>query len=170
MPREELRPIPSRPGYMARSDGVILGKRGAPLRPFRRKDGYLSVPILLSGQRVCGMVHVLVCEAFHGPRPSCRHEAAHWNGVRSECSADNLRWATPAENREDMKRHGTWPKGEAHGRAQITAVQADEIRRRHAAERGARYVKRGFRQRIAAELGVKVSLVKDVIARRTWVA
>lgn len=51
-------------------------------------------------------VHILVCEAFLGPKPSSRHLAAHWNGDPSDNNVENLRWATPSENNEDTIRHG----------------------------------------------------------------
>ena len=41
-------------------------------------------------------VHVLVCEAFHGPRPSPNHTVDHINRNKADNSACNLRWAVKA--------------------------------------------------------------------------
>ncbi len=57
------------------------------------------------GRRLLG-VHTLVCEAFHGPRPSPDHGVAHWDGNRANPLPGNLRWATQAENMADAIRHG----------------------------------------------------------------
>jgi hypothetical protein len=76
--------------------------------------------------RVC--VHALVCEAFHGVKPSPQHEVAHNDGVRANNRADNLRWATRAENHADKVAHGTAQRGEANGNSKLTEEEAEEIR------------------------------------------
>lgn len=43
-------------------------------------------------------VHILVCTAFHGPRPSPRHQVDHINRDRWDNRPENLRWVTPHEN------------------------------------------------------------------------
>ena len=43
-------------------------------------------------------LHRLVCEAFHGPAPSPDAMALHKGDVRSDNSAENLRWGTNSEN------------------------------------------------------------------------
>lgn len=50
-------------------------------------------------------VHVLVLEAFVGPRPQ-GYEACHGLGGRLDNSLSNLRWDTSSENRLDTTRHG----------------------------------------------------------------
>ena len=42
--------------------------------------------------------HILVCTAFHGPRPSPRHQVDHINRDRFDNRPENLRWVTPREN------------------------------------------------------------------------
>jgi hypothetical protein len=84
------------------------------------------------GFYVMKRVHQLVCEAFHGPRPSVGHQVAHGDGVRTNNVATNLRWATPAENYSDRHRHGTNLAGERNGNAKLSDAQAAEIRRRSA--------------------------------------
>lgn len=71
-------------------------------------------------------VHILVCEAFHGPRPS-RFDAAHNDGNRLNACADNLRWASRRENKADELRHGTRNHGERNGGSYLTDEQARTI-------------------------------------------
>jgi hypothetical protein len=43
-------------------------------------------------------VHQLICEAFHGPRPSPKHVVMHLDDNPLNNRADNLKWATQKEN------------------------------------------------------------------------
>ncbi len=77
--------------------------------------GYLRTILRRDGKRHNKFIHVLVCEAFHGPRPgTCRQwHAAHKNGNPTDNRACNLRWATVRENNYlDQKKHGTWKLGQ----------------------------------------------------------
>ncbi len=59
--------------------------------------------------------HILVCTAFHGPRPE-GYECDHINGNNLDWSADNLRWLTKEENircgiyLKRLRKHGIDPK------------------------------------------------------------
>ena len=67
-----------------------------------RKNGYREVGI--GGKKV--LVHILVCEAFHGPKPSEAHTVDHFHDRdHSSNCAWNLRWATPAEQRANQEMH-----------------------------------------------------------------
>jgi len=50
-------------------------------------------------------VHVLVAEAFHGPRPDGQ-EVRHLDGDSLNNCVDNLAWGTGSENTLDQVRHG----------------------------------------------------------------
>jgi hypothetical protein len=73
------------------------------------KQGYRSVGI--DGKHK--LVHILVCEAFHGPKPNIKgitvDHIAKYGGdfvrERSDNRACNLRWATLEEQRENQKEH-----------------------------------------------------------------
>ena len=109
---EVWRPIPSAQGYMASDAGRIRSPLGRVLSQHDHRSGpatiYKRVSLLQPGDRTKHkrLVHRLVCEAFHGPAPSPAHHAAHWNDVGTDNHPGNLRWATPAENVEDMRRNG----------------------------------------------------------------
>src|SRR5690606_38480338 len=50
--------------------------------------------------------HVLVAEAFIGPRPEGA-ECLHGDGDHTNNMVSNLRWGTKSENQLDSVRHGT---------------------------------------------------------------
>ena len=49
---------------------------------------------------------ILVCTAWHGPKPSNKDLCAHKNDVRTDDSPNNIYWATFAENSQDAVRNG----------------------------------------------------------------
>lgn len=145
---------------------------GADLVPHASPSGYASVDLCRDASAKAVRVNRLVCEAFHGPPPTPRHHAAHNDGDRSNNDADNLRWATAAENESDKSAHGTkqtgnrhWSvlkpecraKGDGHGLAKLTAYVIPAIR---ADPRPAKIV--------AAEHGVHKDTINSVRSGRTW--
>ena len=68
-----------------------------------RKDGYRTVGINGKHRRV----HILVCEAFHGPKPSGKNITVDHDRDRNRSNnrADNLRWATPQEQNGNQGTH-----------------------------------------------------------------
>lgn len=95
---------------------------GKILRTPASKNGYPMVSFTrMGGVHQYRYVHELVATAFHGPRPP-NLEVCHYDGVRTNCCAWNLRWDTRKENSHDRFRHGTVrpPKGEAAVAAKLT--------------------------------------------------
>src|SRR3546814_5128354 len=110
----------------------------------------------IEGQRKNFEVHRLVCEAFHGPAPDGQ-QAAHKDGVRTNCYASNLRWATPASNTADKYGHGTILRGARHPRAKLTPDGARHIR---SSGRSSRVM--------AEEFGVSLSVIKAGRSGQSW--
>lgn len=84
------------------------GQRNQPLilKASPMGTGYPRVTLVKDSKQEYRLVHHLVLEAFVGPRPKgC--EAEHYDGIRTNASLHNLRWATPKENASDKTRHGT---------------------------------------------------------------
>jgi hypothetical protein len=106
-------------------------------------------------------VHKLVCLAFHGPRPSSDHVVAHWDGDGWNNRADNLRWATYAENEADKRRHGTDAGGERNPSVKLTAEQVAEIR--SSTDRA-----RGYCGRLAEQYGVSRTQISAILTGRAW--
>jgi len=161
----EYRTLDWCPGYQIGSDGSIFSSlTGRTLKPCVIPGGYLQV-LIYNGtrrSRKTRRVHSLVCEAFHGPKPSPAHQVAHWDGDPANNRPENLRWATSAENIGDKVRHGrvTRTAGEIDGMAKLAAVQVLAIRARHAA--GANQYD------LAVEYGVKQPTISNIITRKTW--
>lgn len=72
-------------------------------------------------------VHVLMMEAFVGPRPP-GHYVCHNNGDPADNRLENLRYDTPKGNSADASRHGTQPTGTRHGIAKLDEEKVIEIR------------------------------------------
>lgn len=149
-------------GYRALEDGTILGRRfGTPMKPRPNNYGYLQVQMWVDGKAKRFTVHVIVCEAFHGPRPTPKHQVRHLDGNKLNCRADNLKWGTAKENAADRKTHGTNNNGERHGNACLTWQVVHAIRQRYAAGSA-------DQKDLAEEFGVSRATVSRVIAGKIW--
>lgn len=87
-------------------------------------SGYLGVCLSHEGVRKTYAVHRLVCGAFHGPRPSPKHHAAHRNDIASDNREENLRWLLHLDN---MRERDT-PRGSECAHAKLTVDDVQEIR------------------------------------------
>lgn len=136
---EQWRPIPAWPGYEASSLGRIrswrLGGRGYnPAKGLRRsKPHVMSQDVNRNGYQYVGLscgdgrsktvpVHVLVLEAFVGPRPE-GHETCHGPLGRLDNRPSNLRWDTRRANSDDRQRHQL-----AKGNPRFKLLEADALR------------------------------------------
>lgn len=162
MAEEEWRPVAGYPDYEVSNFGLVRDLRtrwGARKQPRILKaspaaNGYPRVTLCNrgEGQRYRN-VHVLVCEAFHGSAPSANHEVAHYDGDRTNARADNLRWATNADNHMDRKRH-------LRAMRKLTPADIPIIRQRIAA--GERH------SEIASDYGVTASSIQRIGTGKTW--
>jgi len=75
--------------------------------------------------------HVLVCLAWHGVKPTLKHEVAHNNGKCSDNYWKNLRWDTRKGNHADLQIHGTAVKGTRNGRAKLNDQQVKSLRSKY---------------------------------------
>lgn len=93
------------------------------------RNGYLLIRLCRNGQHRRTSAHVVVCEAFHGARPSRQHQVAHGDGDRTNNRPENLRWATQRENDADKVAHGTDHIGRNNPNARLDEGAVREIRR-----------------------------------------
>lgn len=126
-----------------------------------KHDGRHHVRLWMAGKSKTCRVHVLVATAFHGPRPSAGHHAAHWDGDVSNNSAANIRWATAVENSADKERHGTVASGSRNGRSRLSDHEAAAIYALATA-------KAIPQSAIADQFGVCRTTVYLISRRRTW--
>jgi hypothetical protein len=105
-------------GRVRSLDKIVSGRNGKPcprrgrvLKLRYRTDrpiAYATVGLKANGIDKCCPVHILVAEAFLGPRPDGYH-CCHGDGNPRNNHLSNLRWDTPAGNTLDMLAHGTHP-------------------------------------------------------------
>lgn len=160
-PFEEWREVPGMAPYQASSLGRIRRRRILAGR--LDEDGYRRVSVSLRGKARGVFVHTMVTLAFHGPRPSPRHEVAHCDGKIANNRETNLRWATQLEQAEDKRRHGTMPLGQRHPNSKLTDDQRREICRLHIAG----HPEFGSKP-LARRLGVAPCAIKRVLRSGAW--
>lgn len=157
----EWRPIPSIPNHSASSVGQVRNDiTGTIRKASTTQAGYMVVAFHRSPKKICRLVHLLVCEAFHGLRPAgavCRH----LDGNRLNNAAENLRWGTHAENMADRDAHGRTSRGNRNGNrtmssADVTALVAD-------------YAAGGVTQyELAARYGISQAQVNNIVLGKQW--
>ncbi len=73
--------------------------------------------------------HRVICEKFHGSRPTSKHMAAHSCNNPMCCNPDHLRWATAKENQADRIDAGTHSRGTKHGNSRLAEIDVLEIKK-----------------------------------------
>lgn len=129
--------------------------KGKELRPGRSKSGHLSVVL---GRGNTKHVHVLVLEAFVGPRPAGM-EGLHGDDNPSNNHLDNLRWGTRSENLHDAIANGKAPIGSRKWNAKLTEEQVCEIKEQHASLSS---------EEVARMYGVSGASIRQIRDGRTW--
>lgn len=157
----ELRPWPRNPAYRASDDGLIYRSDGTTVAQILAPSGYMKANVYdpVAGYRALRLVHVIVTEAFHGPRPPGL-EAGHRDGNQVHNHASNLRWVTPEQNAADRAAHGRTVVGERHPKAKLTASAVRVIPEVYAGGRSMRS--------IALEYGVADNTIRQVVEGITW--
>lgn len=163
MTAEEWRPIVgAEVGYEVSSFGRVRSLRKV-LRPGMGRPKYLGVVIKMSsGKAVHRRVHVLVAEAFIGPRP-LKHDVAHNDGCATNNCSENLRYATRKENMADAMSHGTVRSGERHTLSKLTLEKARLIKEKYVP-----FCPEWGGKALAKKLNVSPMAVSDVVRGARW--
>ena len=118
-------PVPYWEGLYEVSSHGRLRRSGRIIHGSVNKQGHRNVILRGRGNRsTC--IHVLVAEAFLGPRPEGLVVRHGKNGV-DDNSVENLSYGTQLQNIHDKKRDGTWQVADTAGRRTLTSEQAREI-------------------------------------------
>lgn len=158
----------SNTGLVVRVAGHFTSKRlGVPLKQHVDSAGlgYQLVRLCKDSKPQSRSVHVLVCEAFHGPRPPGM-QVDHIDGNPSNNHASNLRWVTPLVNtRCAIERNAGCPgnRGESQHSARLTGFQVRIMRwiRDFGAERGW--------QRMLSEIwDIEFNTINSAVHGRSW--
>lgn len=164
---EEWRPVDGYPyevsslGRVRRTGKGQGAKVGRILKGRVSENGYQFVTLHIHpGVNETRYIHDIVCEIFHGPKPSPVHEVAHGDGVRLNCKDGNLRWATRKENMEDAIRHDTIRRGSEHYNAKLDDISIRRIR-----ELASSGVSHG---KISMQFNVKRQAISRIMAGKTW--
>ncbi|QDU18476.1 HNH endonuclease signature motif containing protein [Urbifossiella limnaea] len=160
----ELRRIPSlpEPAHYADDEGHIWAERDGVVQLLKErvlKNGYLAVSVRVCVKDSIRNVHVLVAEAFLGPRPPGQ-VVRHVDGDKLVNRPSSLEYGTHQANAADARRHGTARYGENHPNAKLTAENVVGVR--FALQMGV------ARKAIAQELGVSLSAIHDIAQKRRW--
>jgi hypothetical protein len=170
MKRAPTRPIGSYEGYEVSSFGRLRSWRirgrygGRPghlrdepryLKGAKSPNGYLVAYLNHVGETARWVVpfHILVLEAFVGPRPHGM-QGCHWDDDPTNNRLDNLRWDTPRANRLDSLRNGCSP---------LQTIAADDI-----PSIWARIAAGEVLAKIAEDFGVTGSCVSSIKSGKVW--
>lgn len=121
---------------------------------------YFAVSLSQDGHVQRWYVNRLVAEAFLGRPPTMEMQAAHLDGDSFNNRATNLVWATPQQNCDHKKMHGTIPLGERSALSKLKDQQVFEIRDRRA--------KGEALSVLASDFGVSESLISQIARRVIW--
>ena len=124
---------------------------------------YLRVKLANNaGKQVDRKVHLLVLEAFVGPRPTPEHDACHGPTGARDNRLSNLRWGTKQENAEDRIAHGTQLRGEQIHKTVLTTQQVSLVKTKIP------NWKRGMCTKFAEEFGVCPSTIAAIRDGKAW--
>ncbi len=159
------KPIPDAAGYYATAAGqIVCVTSGNPIVLSGTQDGspyrMMSIP-QDTGGRLRRHRHVLVCMAFHGPKPGPEYQARHLNRVLDDDRAENMAWRLTTDVQSKQARADQcFGTGSHHLSAKLTADDVLTIRERAAA---------GVAQHaLATEYGISPSNVSCIVAGHTW--
>jgi len=156
-----------------RSD-VFRGSGDAPMRQSPNTHGYLHIVLYKDGVRTTRAIHILVCEAFHGPRPAPvtidgklrKFEVNHKNGDKLDNRPQNLEWLNTVEHSKHTLSNGLHlrqnePIERGPSRTKLTARRARIIR--------ALYTNGMTKHQLADRFEVSTRTIQRIVHEHAWV-
>lgn len=161
MTEEQWRPVV---GYEALYEVSNQGRvrklpSGLILKEGLDRWGYRKVAMSKRGETKGRLIHVLVAEAFIGPRERGK-VVCHGPNGQADNSLSNIYYSTQSKNnKEDKRRDGTANMGEAHPCSKITEAIAIEI---------IELKGKALQSEIAARFGLSQQQVSAIQTGRKW--
>ena len=91
------------------ADGVSRNWVGGVMSVKPGRNGYPRVNLTRDGKQRLHNVHIMMLEAFVGPRPEPHWHGRHLNDVKTDNLIGNLAWGSPSDNNHDRVRNGKHP-------------------------------------------------------------
>ena len=157
-PEQMEKDIPNHPGFKARTDGTIIGKRGRPMNGHVDSCGYREVLLSENGKTNNARVHRLMAETFI-PNPYNLRDVNHKDGNKLNNDISNLEWVSHSSNVKHAYDNGLENKvlGEDHHGSKLNDELIRYIRQSNKSNYG-----------LAKELGVDPSTIRDARNKKTW--
>lgn len=122
--------------------------------------GYPYVSLWRENKKTTVAVHRLVAATYLKKPKEGQYQVAHIDGNRMNPHAHNLKWATPIENAQDRKTHGTDAIGQNNPQSKLLNSDIPKIRKLR---------KNGLTQKKISEMfGVSRALISDIENGRRW--
>lgn len=139
--------------------GVVIGRRGKPLKPSDNGRGYLIVSVRIDGKHTSKGVHRLVAEAWI-ENPEDLEEVNHKDCDRYNNHMDNLEWVTHGDNiAYSFETEGRSATGENNARCKT--AESDVIRI-------CELLQQGLSAAQIRDEGFDYGRVRSIRARRNW--
>jgi len=165
--REVWMPVPDYEGlYEVSNLGRVRSHKGSKPTIMKGgrgtcKMGYLRVTLRDAATVASARyIHILVLEAFVGPRPHGML-GLHDDGNVDNCRLSNLSWGTAAQNAQDRIRHGRVFTGSRNPNGRLTFEQIRAIRANY-------FSGRAKQTTLARQFGVSQAHISRIILKKSW--
>ena len=165
----ELRRIPSVIGYSATDSGDIYSHHRFepfPLKQTLHTQGYKQVNLKTAKGFRTRLVHVLVLEAWIGPRPDGM-VTNHKNGDKTDNRLENLEYVTQTENMKHAYALGLSPKPPTRYGEDLKHL-AKMTTQKVLALRAETDREPGYLERFGVKYGISAATVSKILLRQTW--
>lgn len=149
--------VRSLPRVVKHWTGVDVHRAGCVLKP-ALNNRYLKVNLCRDGAMRQRPIHLIMLEAFVGPRPQSQC-ARHKDGDALNNRIGNLTYGTFQDNSDDRVKHGRAPRGEGHAMSKLTDAKVRRIRKLLATQTN---------RAIAEEFGMSNQQISNIRTGKSW--